>query len=205
VWLALVLESDIRWSSAAGATQRCVRENRKSGCDVGTSWLLPRVVGAARAQQLMPTGRFIDSAEALRISLVADMVSDEDLLEVAHAKAEEILGSSPLGVSFTKEAMWAELEIPGMQVTIELENRPQVLLGWSDDRVEAPLAVLQKRPPTSRTHESVPDHFVLMRRMETTGSARPQSSPIDVRFGLTSAPERSISSGSGRSSLGSAP
>jgi enoyl-CoA hydratase len=145
--LALVLASDIRLSSATARYNVAFVKIGISGCDVGTSWLLPRIVGAARAQELMLTGRLIDSAEALRIGLVVEVVSEEDLLEVAYAKAEEIIGNSPLGVSFTKEAMWAALEIPGMQAAIELENRQQVLLGWSDDHVEAALAFLQKRPP----------------------------------------------------------
>jgi enoyl-CoA hydratase len=145
--LALVLASDIRLSSATARYNVAFVKIGISGCDIGTSWLLPRIIGAARAQELMLTGRLIDAAEALRIGLVVDVVSDEDLLKVAHMKAEEVLGNSPLGVSFTKEAMWAALEIPSMQTTIELENRQQVLLGWSEDRVEAALAFLEKRSP----------------------------------------------------------
>jgi enoyl-CoA hydratase/carnithine racemase len=145
--LALVLASDIRLSSASARYNVAFVRIGISGCDVGTSWLLPRIVGAARAQELMLTGRLIDADEALRIGLVVDVVPDDILLAVALAKADEVLGNSPLGVSFTKEAMWAALEIPGMQTAIELENRQQVLLGGSQDRIEAATAFLQNRRP----------------------------------------------------------
>jgi enoyl-CoA hydratase len=122
-----------------------------SACDIGTSWLLPRLVGAARAQELMLTGRIFDSAEAARIGLVVEVVPGEALLEAAYAKADEIMLNTPLGVALTKEGMWSALEIPGLQAAIDLENRQQIMASFSSDAAEARAARAEKRAPDYRS------------------------------------------------------
>ena len=51
-----------------------------------------------------------------------------------------------MGVAMTKEGMWSALEIPGMQASIDLENRQQIMLGQTDDFREAMMAFIEKRP-----------------------------------------------------------
>jgi enoyl-CoA hydratase len=145
--LALVLASDIRLCAQSARFNAAFVRIGLSGCDIGTSWLLPRIVGAARAQELMLTGRLIDAEEALRIGLVTHVTPDENLMDAALAKADEIISNAPSGVQMTKEAMWIALEIPGMQAAIELENRQQVLLARTEDHAEALRAFLEKRAP----------------------------------------------------------
>src|SRR5262249_11941446 len=67
---ALVLGSDVRIASASARFNAAFVRIGLSACDIGTSWLLPRLVGAARAHELMLTGRIFDADEALRIGLV---------------------------------------------------------------------------------------------------------------------------------------
>jgi enoyl-CoA hydratase len=118
-----------------------------SGCDIGTSWLLPRLIGASRAHELMLTGRIIDSAEADRIGLVARVVPDGELLDAALDTARQIRSNTPLGVWLTKEAMWSALEIPSQRAAIDMENRQQILSSMSDDMTEAISAFMEKRDP----------------------------------------------------------
>ena len=59
--------------SERGRSRRSFIRIGVTGCDIGTSWLLPRLVGAARAHELMLTRRRFDAAEALRIGLVTDV------------------------------------------------------------------------------------------------------------------------------------
>ncbi len=147
---ALVLGSDIRIAAASARFNAAFIRIGLSACDIGTSWLLPRLIGAARAQELMLTGRIFDAAEAARIGLVIDVVADEDLLEAAYAKAEQIMLNTPFGVAMTKEGMWSALEIPGMQAAIDLENRQQIMISFTADHQEAMRAFLEKRPPEYR-------------------------------------------------------
>jgi enoyl-CoA hydratase len=145
---ALVLGSDIRIAAATARFNAAFIRIGLSACDIGTSWLLPRLVGAARAHELMLTGRLFDADEAARIGLVIDVVPDEGLLDAAYAKADEIMRNTPFGVALTKEGMWSALEIPGLQAAIDLENRQQIMASATADHQEALHAFLEKRPPT---------------------------------------------------------
>jgi enoyl-CoA hydratase len=143
---ALVLGSDIRIAATTARFNAAFIRIGLSACDIGTSWLLPRLIGAARAQELMLTGRLFDAEEALRIGLVTEVVPQDALLEAALAKAEEIKLNTPLGVALTKEGMWSALEIPGMQAAIDMENRQQIMASFSDDARETRRARSEGRP-----------------------------------------------------------
>ena len=144
---ALVLGSDIRLASRSARFNAAFIRIGLSACDIGTSWVLPRLVGAARAQELMLTGRVFDAEEAYRIGLVVEVVDNDALMELAYLKAKQIMLNSPFGVALTKEGMWAALEIPGMQAAIDLENRQQIMASATADHREAMRAFLEKRPP----------------------------------------------------------
>jgi enoyl-CoA hydratase len=144
---ALVLGSDIRLCAQSARFNAAFIRIGLSACDIGTSWLLPRLVGAARAQELMLTGRLFDADEALRIGLVVDAVPDDLLLEAAYSKAEEVMLNTPIGVALTKEGMWSALEIPGLQAAIDMENRQQIMASFSDDARETRRARAEGRAP----------------------------------------------------------
>lgn len=144
---ALVLGSDIRIAATTARFNAAFIRIGLSACDIGTSWLLPRLIGAARAQELMLTGRLFDADEALRIGLVTDVVPNDVLIDTALAKAEEIKLNTPLGVALTKEGMWSALEIPGLQAAIDMENRQQIMASFSDDAREMRRAKSEGRPP----------------------------------------------------------
>lgn len=144
---ALVLGSDVRLAARSAQFNAAFIRIGLSACDIGTSWLLPRLVGAARAQELMVTGRVFDAEEAYRIGLVVDLVDDDALLDAALTKAGEIMRNTPFGVALTKEGMWTALEIPSMQAAIDLENRQQIMASATADHREAMTAFLERRPP----------------------------------------------------------
>jgi enoyl-CoA hydratase len=144
---ALALASDIRVAAASARFNVAFVRIGLSGCDIGVSWLLPRLIGASRAHELMLTGRLIDASEAERIGLVSRVVPDGEVVDAAVEIAEEICANSPFGVWMTKEVMWSNLETGSMQAAIDLENRTQILTSFSGDMHEAMTAFLEKRPP----------------------------------------------------------
>jgi len=147
---ALALASDVRIAATSARFGTSFVRLGLSGCDIGVSWMLPRLVGASRAFELMLTGRVFDSAEADRLGLLTRLVPDDELLDTALEKAAQIAANSPFGVAMTKEVMWSQLEIPSLQAGIDLENRTQLLAGSTEDAREAMAAFVEKRTPTFR-------------------------------------------------------
>jgi enoyl-CoA hydratase/carnithine racemase len=144
--LALSLACDIRYASHSAVFRAAFINIGVSNCDMGTSWLLPRLIGASRAHELMLTGRRVDVEEALRIGLVADAVADDELAERAVQGAEQIAALAPWGVRLTKRGMWAALEMPSEQAAIEFEDRQQIMTTFGVGVPEAISAFLEKRP-----------------------------------------------------------
>jgi enoyl-CoA hydratase len=144
--LALALGCDIRYAAESAVFRAAFLNIGVSNCDMGTSWLLPRLIGASRSHELMLTGRRVAAEEADRIGLVAEVVPDEQLPERARAAAEQIAALSPWGVRLTKRGMWSALEIPSERVAIEYEDRQQIVATFGRAVPEAIEAFLEKRP-----------------------------------------------------------
>jgi enoyl-CoA hydratase len=145
--LALALACDVRVAAESARFNVAFIRVGLSGCDIGVSYLLPRLVGASRAFELMLTGRMVESAEADRIGLVSRVVPDGGVVDAALETAELIRANSPFGVWMTKEVMWSNLEAGSLQGAIDLENRTQLLSRYTGDMREALAAFLEKRPP----------------------------------------------------------
>jgi enoyl-CoA hydratase len=145
--LGLALASDIRVCSESARFNVAFVRIGLSGCDIGVSWLLPRLIGASRAREMMLTGRLISAAEADKYGLVSEVVPDGQTIDSAMNIAAQIAVNSPLGVWMTKEVAWSNLEISSLHAGIDLENRTQIMSGYSEDSREAMVAFLQKRPP----------------------------------------------------------
>lgn len=146
--LALVCASDIRVAATPAVFKVSFITAGYSACDIGVSWLLPRIVGAGAAHELMLTGRRFDSAEAARLGLVVRVTEPDDLLGAALATAEQILANGPGQVELSKQGMWIALETPSLLAAIEFENRQQVITALTADSREAAAAFLEKRPAT---------------------------------------------------------
>jgi len=148
--LALVCASDIRIASSAAVFATSFIRIGVTGCDIGTSWMLPRLVGAARAHELMLTSRRFDAAEALRIGLVTDVAEPAELAARVAAMTDSLLTAPPLSLSLTKQGMWLALEVSSFDAMIELENRQQVLTSATADAAEAMASYVGRRAAAYR-------------------------------------------------------
>lgn len=145
--MGLALAADIRLASNSAKFNAAFIRIGLTGGDVGCSWLLPRLIGLGRAYEMLLTGRFVEADEALRIGLVTEVTSNEDLLTRALAVAELICGNSPFGVRMTKRVVQTNVDAPSLDAAIDLENRNQVLAVQTQDMTEALTAFREKRAP----------------------------------------------------------
>jgi len=145
--LSFALHSDIRIASEAARFGSVFIKPGLSSMDMGTSYLLPRIVGAGIARELMLTGRIIDAHEAFRIKLVSEVLPQERLMGAALEVAREIAANNPYGVWQTKTGLNAALDAPSLRHAQELENRIQVLAGFTGYPSEAAAARLERRAP----------------------------------------------------------
>jgi len=143
--LALALACDIRYAATEAVFRAAFINIGVSNCDMGTSWLLPRLIGASRSHELMLTGRRVHAEEALRIGLVADVVAEPELPARALQGAGQIASLAPWGVRLTKRGMWSALEIPSEQAAVEYEDRQQIMATFGRALPEAVGAFLDKR------------------------------------------------------------
>lgn len=144
--LAWALACDIRYGAQSAKYGTAFIRLGLSGCDMGVSWLLPRLIGVSRAWELILTGRVIDSAEADRLGIVSRTVADDELMDTCLAVAGEICANSPFGTWMTKEVLWANLEIPSLAAGIDIENRNQIVTSLTEDSREAMQSFLARRP-----------------------------------------------------------
>jgi enoyl-CoA hydratase/carnithine racemase len=145
--LALALAADIRIGSPAARFNAAFVKIGLSAGDLGTSWLLPRMIGPARAAEFAYSGRFMESEEAERVGLLNRVVPQESLIDEALAMAAQIAANSPGGVQLSKRALQANLEVTSYAAALELENRGQALLTRGADMPEALQAFKERRQP----------------------------------------------------------
>jgi enoyl-CoA hydratase/carnithine racemase len=145
--LAFTLVSDIRVASEHARFGSVFIKAGFSSMDMGTSYLLPKIVGAGVARELMLTGRIIDADEAYRIKLVHEVVPADDLMPAALKLARSIAENNAYGVWQTKIGLNAALDAPSLRHAIEIENRTQILSGFTNNPVEAAKAHMEKRAP----------------------------------------------------------
>lgn len=144
---AMALACDIRLAAASSTYGAVFLKIGVSNCDMGTSYFLPRYVGASRSAELLLTGRIFDAAEADHIGLVADVVDDDSLLDRATETAGLIAQNPPFGTWMTKETMWQTVDAPSLRHAIDIENRTQIMCSATGEVGEARSAFREKRAP----------------------------------------------------------
>lgn len=124
---SLTLACDVRFAARSARFGAVFIRHGISAADMGTSYFLPRLVGASRAAELMLTGRVFGADEALDMGLVLDVVDDGAVVDRALATARQIAENSALGVWMTKETMWQTIDAPSLRHALDMENRTQVM------------------------------------------------------------------------------
>ena len=144
----LALACDMRLASAAAKfAQAFVKRGLHP--DWGGTYFLPRVVGAAKACELIFTGEIIDAQEALRLGIVSAVHAPEALILAARALARKIADGPPIAIRLAKRAIYHSLECD-LRQALEFETYAQNICFETEDAGEGISAFVQKRPPAFR-------------------------------------------------------
>jgi enoyl-CoA hydratase/carnithine racemase len=106
-----------------------------AGADMGSAYLLPRMIGLGRATEVLMLGQDVPAERALEIGLANDVVDDEALGDAARTLATTLAGGPALAYSVTKLLLTREQDM-GLSGALELEAVAQALLLKSADHAE---------------------------------------------------------------------
>lgn len=142
----IALAADIRIASDAAKIAFLFVKVGLSGADMGAAYLLPRVVGMAKATELLYTGDFISAQEAERIGLYNQVVTQENLNTACAEFAQRVAAGPAFALAKTKEMLNRELDM-NLHSALECEAQAQAICMQHADYREAYEAFVAKRPP----------------------------------------------------------
>lgn len=145
--MCLSLAAEMRLASESAEFNATGIVNGLTSTELAASWLLPRLIGASHANDLLLTGRRIGADEALRMGLVSRVLPDDQLLPATLEIAARMCEFSPYGLQMTKDIIWVNLENPSLEAAIEIEDRNQLMLGFTENLQEAIRSFDAKRDP----------------------------------------------------------
>lgn len=115
---------------------------------MAATWNLPRLIGPARAADLLYTGRLVGANEALALG-IASRVAGDDFERVVTETADEIAANGPIAVRLVKETLRAAFDRT-LDEAVKREAAAQAETFATEDAREGLLAIMQKRPPSFR-------------------------------------------------------
>jgi len=142
----IALASDIRIASEEARIAFLFVKVGLSGADMGAAWLLPRVVGLAKATELLYTGDFITAREAERLGLYNRVVPEEQLGATTRDFAERLAQGPAFAIGKTKELLDREADM-NLEAALETEAQAQAICMQHPDYREAYEAFVNKRKP----------------------------------------------------------
>ena len=156
VGLTLPMQWDIR-VAAADARLGFVFNRRGVIPEANSTWIVPRLVGVARAMDVLLTGRLFTGEEAAAMGLVSRAVERERVLPVALEIAEDIAANTaPVSVALTKRLVYESLAEPDRAAAQVREGRAFWWTGRQADAAEGIRAFLEKRPPEWKLSKRTP-------------------------------------------------
>jgi enoyl-CoA hydratase len=131
--MAIALAADIRLCTPEAYFVASFINIGLSGGEMGSSYLLPRMIGISRAAEILLTGRKVFGEEAERIGLVSRLAPAEILTETALTYARMMTAKTVGGLRLTKRALEQNQTAPSLEAAINLENRNQALMVFSGE------------------------------------------------------------------------
>ena len=114
--------------------------------DWGGTFFLPRLVGTAKACELIWSGKLIGAQEALELGIVSELAAPEDLMARTSEMAQTFAAGPPVAIRLAKRAIYRNMEA-GLREALEFETQAQNVCTQTDDSREGILAFNEKREP----------------------------------------------------------
>ena len=112
----------------------------------GGCWYLPRIVGMAKALELLWTGDLFDAREALRIGYVSAIVPQADLMPYTRELALRLARGPAIAIQLIKRLAYRGLQT-GLDEALEAAQHAQLIAQSTEDALEGPRAFVEKREP----------------------------------------------------------
>jgi enoyl-CoA hydratase/carnithine racemase len=142
----IALAADIRIATPAARIAFLFVRVGLSGADMGAAYLLPRVVGLAKATEMLYTGDFVSAEDAEKMGLYNRVVSADELRDATREMAERLAKGPTFALMMTKELLNRELNVD-LDTALEWEAQAQSLCMQHPDYREAYEAFVEKREP----------------------------------------------------------
>ena len=114
--------------------------------DWGGTYFLPRIVGMAKACELIFTGKMIDADEALRLGIVSQLAEHDDLMATTMTLAHSIAAGPPIAIRLARRAMYRSQD-SSLRDALEFETYAQNICRETADAKEGIKAFVEKREP----------------------------------------------------------
>jgi len=142
----IALAADLRLMAESATFHFLFTKVGLAGADMGSAYLLPRLIGLGRATELLLLGEKVEASRALAIGLATSVVADDELGDTTAKLARQLADGPTLAYGTTKILLSRELDMD-LGSSIELEAFTQALLMTTNDHAEFFEAFTSKRPP----------------------------------------------------------
>lgn len=145
----IALASDLRIMANSARFHFLFTKVGLAGADMGSAYLLPRIVGLGRATEILMLGDAIDADSAVEIGLASSAVDPAELETAADLLADRLASGPTFAYGTTKRLLTAEQDM-SLASAIEMEAMTQALLMTTEDHAEFHRAFKEKRDPDWR-------------------------------------------------------
>jgi len=146
VGLALAMFADLRFA-VPGAVFTTAHGKLNFPAEYGLSWLLPRMIGLTRANELLLSSRRFSSEEALSLGLINGLFETDALIDSVQAYAEQLIAqNAPDALRVTKHQIYRDLH-RDVATSVHYSEQQLARMSRTPDFKEGVAAFMEKRPP----------------------------------------------------------
>lgn len=131
IGFSFVMASDIRIMARGSRFSAAYINIGLSGADMGSGYLLPRLIGSGRANEFLYTGNWMSDEDAMNLGFASRLVEKGELITTAEEIASTMNSKNPFGLRITKESVNINIDASGLEAAINMEDRHQMMIAFA--------------------------------------------------------------------------